>query len=104
MQKVKKTILAVGIGAILCSGLLLVLEARSSHAETDNKYEELQLFTDVLAIVRHSYVEEVPIKTLIQGAISGMLAALDPHSSYMTPETFKEMKIDTSGEFGGVGI
>lgn len=103
-MKMKRTMLAVGFCAILGSGLLLLVAARTSQAETENKYEELQLFTDVLAIVRHSYVDEVPMKTLIQGAINGMLAALDPHSSYMTPETFKEMQIDTSGEFGGVGI
>lgn len=74
------------------------------HAGDDTRYDELQLFADVLAIVRRSYVEEVPMKELLYGAISGMLATLDPHSSFMPPDVYREMKIDTSGEFGGLGI
>lgn len=73
-----------------------------AHAESG--YEELQLFTDVLSIVRRSYVEEVPVKDLIYGAIDGMLASLDPHSGFMPPDVYKELKIDTRGEFGGLGI
>lgn len=67
-------------------------------------YQELQLFTDVLSIVRRSYVEEVPLKDLVYGAIDGMLASLDPHSGFMPPDIYKEMKVDTRGEFGGLGI
>lgn len=67
-------------------------------------YQELQLFTDVLTIVKRSYVEEVTVKDLVYGAIEGMLASLDPHSGFMSPEIYKEMKVDTSGEFGGLGI
>ena len=67
-------------------------------------YESIELFTDVMAIVKKSYVEEVDTKKLIYGAINGMLASLDPHSSFMPPETYKEMKIDTKGAFGGLGI
>ncbi len=73
-------------------------------ARADDLYRELQLFTDVLSIVRRSYVEEVPAKELIYGAIDGMLASLDPHSGFMPPDVYKEMKIDTRGEFGGLGI
>jgi carboxyl-terminal processing protease len=69
-----------------------------------NDYESIELFTDVLAIVKKSYVEEVDTKKLIYGAINGMLASLDPHSSFMPPETYKEMKIETKGTFGGLGI
>ncbi len=68
------------------------------------EYQELDLFTDVLSLVRKSYVEEVPLKDLIYGAINGMLASLDPHSSFLPPEMYQEMKIDTRGEFGGLGI
>ena len=67
-------------------------------------YESIELFTDVMAIVKKSYVEEVDTKKLIYGAINGMLASLDPHSSFMPPESYKEMKIDTKGSFGGLGI
>ena len=67
-------------------------------------YEYIGLLTDVMMIVKKSYVEEVDSKKLITGAINGMLSSLDPHSSYMSPETYKEMKIDTKGAFGGLGI
>ena len=74
------------------------------QAQAETAYAELQLFTDVLSIVRRSYVEEVPVKDLVYGAIDGMLASLDPHSGFMPPDVYKEMKIDTRGEFGGLGI
>ncbi|MBF0564153.1 MAG: S41 family peptidase [Nitrospirae bacterium] len=67
-------------------------------------YQDLKLFTEVINIVKNNYVEEVKTKDLIYGAIKGMISALDPHSGFMTPELFKEMKVDTKGEFGGVGI
>jgi carboxyl-terminal processing protease len=75
-----------------------------ADADVTSQYQDLQLFTDVLSIVRKDYVEEVPMKKLIYGAINGMLASLDPHSSFMPPEIYKEMKVDTRGEFGGLGI
>ena len=78
------------------------MEVPEASAATD--YQELQLFTDVLTIVKRSYVEEVTIKDLVYGAIEGMLASLDPHSGFMSPEIYKEMKVDTRGEFGGLGI
>jgi len=77
---------------------------RNATERTETAYRELQLFTDVLTIVRKNYVEEVPLKDLIEGGINGMLGALDPHSSYLPPEMFREMEIDTKGEFGGLGI
>lgn len=67
-------------------------------------YEQLQLLADVMTIVRHSYVEEVSLQTLVDGAVAGMLDGLDPHSSFMPPDIYKEMQIDTRGEFGGIGI
>lgn len=78
--------------------------ARAEARPETSEYEELKLFTSVLSIVRRSYVEEVDVKSLIQGAIEGMLNKLDPHSSYMSPDVYKEMQIDTQGEFGGLGI
>ncbi|WP_432821056.1 S41 family peptidase [Trichloromonas sp.] len=78
--------------------------ARPIAAEAKSQYEDIRLFTDVLSIVRKSYVEEVDMKDLIYGAINGMLASLDPHSSFMPPDVYREMKIDTRGEFGGLGI
>jgi carboxyl-terminal processing protease len=77
---------------------------RPLSAEAKSQYEDIRLFTDVLSIVRKSYVEDVDMKDLIYGAINGMLASLDPHSSFMPPDVYKEMKVDTRGEFGGLGI
>jgi len=67
-------------------------------------YDALKRFSEVLEIVERSYVEETDSKELIYGAINGMLQGLDPHSSFMTPELYKEMQVDTKGEFGGLGI
>jgi len=83
---------------------LVSATAYRSATAAGTDYESIELFTDVLAIVKKSYVEEVDTKKLVYGAINGMLASLDPHSSFMPPDTFKELKLDTKGEFGGLGI
>lgn len=67
-------------------------------------YQELQIFAEVLTQVKKHYVEETKTQDLIQGAIRGMLTTLDPHSSYMTQDMYKEMQVETKGEFGGLGI
>ena len=87
--------------------LVVVIGIGAQHrcaAQGGNDYESIELFTDVLSIVRKNYVEEVDTKKLIYGAINGMLTSLDPHSSFMPPDMYKEMKIDTKGSFGGLGI
>ncbi|NJO17897.1 MAG: S41 family peptidase [Thioploca sp.] len=66
--------------------------------------EELRTFTEVFHRIKTDYVEEVEDKTLLENAIKGMLAGLDPHSSYLTPEDYQELTIGTRGEFGGLGI
>lgn len=68
------------------------------------RYEDLNLFTSVLNLVRKNYVEPVDETELIEGAVRGMLSTLDPHSSYLAPDVYKEMQIDTKGEFAGLGI
>jgi carboxyl-terminal processing protease len=70
----------------------------------DAVYEELEAFTNILAIVQKNYVEDIPTEQLVQGAITGMLTSLDPHSAYLTPELYKELQVDTKGSFGGLGI
>jgi carboxyl-terminal processing protease len=70
----------------------------------DETYRQLELFARVLSYVENNYVEPVEKQQLVYGAIKGMLDTLDPHTVFMPPDTFKEMKIDTSGEFGGLGI
>lgn len=67
-------------------------------------YKELGLFRRVMSIVQKNYVKDVADKELIQGAINGMLQSLDPHSSYLTEDQFKELQVETKGEFGGLGI
>ena len=69
-----------------------------------NLYQELELFSDAVTIIRSDYVEEPESKKLIYGAMKGMLSSLDPYSQFMDPETYNEMKVETEGEFGGIGI
>ncbi len=71
---------------------------------SDQTYRQLELFARVLSYVENNYVEAVDQQQLMYGAIKGMLETLDPHTVFMPPDVFKEMKIDTSGEFGGLGI
>ncbi|MEI6208819.1 MAG: S41 family peptidase [Desulfuromonadales bacterium] len=96
-------------GCLIVSAILVMFIGISSQQYCSaegkvNDYESIELFTDVMAIVKKSYVEDVDTKKLIYGAINGMLSSLDPHSSFMPPDTYKEMKIDTRGAFGGLGI
>ncbi|MDA0737890.1 MAG: S41 family peptidase [Nitrospirae bacterium] len=85
------------LGVVIGKGL-----EKTGHAS--ETYEELKTFAEVLTQVKKHYVEETPTKDLIHGAVRGMLATLDPHSSYMTPDMYKEMQVETRGEFGGLGI
>jgi carboxyl-terminal processing protease len=73
-------------------------------AASNQDYEELETFTNVLAIIKKNYVEEVTTKQLVNGAIDGMLASLDPHSAYLTPELYRDLQVETKGAFGGLGI
>ena len=97
--------IALLIAAI--SALVVVIGFGVQHrcaAESGNDYESIELFTDVLKIVQKNYVEEVDTKKLVYGAINGMLSSLDPHSSFLPPDMYKELKIETKGSFGGLGI
>jgi carboxyl-terminal processing protease len=67
-------------------------------------YENLELLTNVLALVQKNYVDPVTTKQLIDGAVTGMLNSLDPHSAYLSPEMYRELQVDTRGSFGGLGI
>ena len=73
-------------------------------ANTPDTYKELGLFGDVFELVRADYVDNVTDDTLIEGAINGMLTSLDPHSNYLNAKNFNDMKVQTRGEFGGLGI
>lgn len=67
-------------------------------------YEELRVFAEALSLVQKNYVEETKTRDLVYGAIKGMLSELDPHTNFMEPVAYKEMQVDTKGEFGGLGI
>jgi len=70
----------------------------------DDLYRQVELFSDALAIVSTDYVEEAQPRDLIYGALKGMLSALDPYSQFMDPDTYNELRVDTEGKFGGLGI
>ncbi|MBI4597503.1 MAG: S41 family peptidase [Candidatus Omnitrophica bacterium] len=82
-----------------------VFSAKDSTAsDNEELYKELDLFEHALSIVRSDYVEEPKAQQLIYGALKGMLATLDPYSQFLDPDSYNELKIDTEGEFGGLGI
>ena len=81
-----------------------VLTNSETKKEDDDIYANLRLFSNALNIIQENYVEEVSSKKLIYGAISGMLRDLDPHSSFLKPDDYKELQIETKGSFGGIGI
>ncbi|WP_050523935.1 S41 family peptidase [Pseudorhodobacter wandonensis] len=82
------------------AGPLLAQEPK----KTSTVYEQLDLFGDIFERIRSEYVEDVDTNKLIEAAINGMLTSLDPHSSYMPPKDFDDMRVQTRGEFGGLGI
>jgi carboxyl-terminal processing protease len=96
--------------AFVIGTLLVVLtlslggSVASKSADGSATYEQLKLFTEVLSIVQNQYVDEVPPKDLIYSAIKGTLRGLDAHSSFLDPDSYKEMQVETSGSFGGLGI
>ncbi|MBI3990343.1 MAG: PDZ domain-containing protein, partial [candidate division NC10 bacterium] len=94
------------IGLMTLLLLLLIIPGGVYHGVTavDDTYERLKVFTEVLSLVQSNYVDNVDPKELVYGGIRGMLESLDPHSSFMPPEVFKEMQVETQGSFGGLGI
>jgi len=70
----------------------------------DELYRQVQLFSNTLTIIQTDYVDETSPKDLIYGALKGMLSSLDPHSQFMDPDTYNELKVDTEGKFGGLGV
>src|SRR3974390_2146925 len=105
----KTSLIFLGALAGVVATLLLtqphtLLMGSAARAAASDTYRELNLFGDVFERVRADYVEKPDDSKLIESAINGMLAGLDPHSSYMDPKSFKDMQVQTRGEFGGLGI
>jgi carboxyl-terminal processing protease len=84
--------------------VIVAATAASVGSSASTRYEELSLFTNVLTLVRRNYVEPIDERKLVRGAVRGMLAELDPHSSFMDADAYTEMQVDTKGEFHGLGI
>src|SRR6056297_2345014 len=103
----KKFVMATAVGTL--AGALLTTQVAGPllAQEADRKasiYEQLDLFGDIFERIRSQYVEEVDSKELVEAAIDGMLTSLDPHSSYLSAEDAANMRVQTRGEFGGLGI
>jgi carboxyl-terminal processing protease len=97
-------IIGVTLGISLAIGQGVFAEKNANKMKGALPLDELRSFTEVFARIKKDYVEEVSDKTLLENAIRGMLSGLDPHSSYLDPEHFKELQVGTTGEFGGLGI
>ena len=103
----KKVFLAAGAGCLLGAITATQLAGpvlAASDASKQDVYQQLDLFGDIFDRIRAEYVEEVETKDLIEAAINGMLTSLDPHSSYLSPDDAADMRTQTRGEFGGLGI
>lgn len=96
--------LAITLAIILAAASLLALSQNTATAEDDAEYRRMRLFTEVLEQIERKYVEKKTKSELITEAVKGMVSSLDPHSSYLTPEEYKDLQIDTKGSFSGVGI
>ncbi len=85
-------------------GLSSWVISETSKKDDSDLYRQVEIFSDALTIVQEDYVDPVSPKELIYGALKGMLSSLDPHSQFMDPDTYNELKVDTEGKFGGLGI
>lgn len=101
VQKFSLLLVGTGIGVLLTAGASALANKESLSPLPIN---ELRAFTEVYGRIKQDYVEPVEDKKLINEAINGMLTGLDPHSAYLDPEAFKDLKVSTSGEFGGLGL
>ena len=95
-----------GVAGLALAGTLafLMVPGSGPKAASSDTYRQLNLFGDVFERIRSDYVDQVNDQQLIEAAINGMLASLDPHSSYMNQKAYKDMQVQTRGEFGGLGI
>src|SRR4026208_1059727 len=103
---IRKVSLLLAGGLMGASAMSLVYGVPSSTANAagSETYKQLAIFGDIFERVRNQYVTPPDDKSLVENAINGMLASLDPHSSYLNPEAAKDMRVQTKGEFGGLGI
>jgi carboxyl-terminal processing protease len=103
-SRLARLALVAALAAAFFAGLGVDHAASAARRATPQPYRPLDVFSDVLAHVENSYVEEVDEKDLVYGAIDGMMARLDPHSVFMRPDVYKAMRDETTGEFDGLGL
>ena len=89
---------------VLCLGLVASVAAEQADESRDLPLDELRTFAEIFGRIKSDYVEVVDDQELLEGAIRGMLAGLDPHSSYLDAEEYRDLQVGTTGEFGGLGI
>ena len=104
MNKMVRRMVVISGAVLIIAGGILAWNVLAGQASAATNYQQLQKFSQVMELVRRSYVEKVGDEKLIDGALSGMLSNLDPHSTYLNKEMYKQMQVDTKGEFGGLGI
>lgn len=104
MKKLAMAAVGGTLAGILATTQVVGPLLAQESAKSSNVYEQLDLFGDIFERIRAQYVEEVDSKELIEAAIDGMLTSLDPHSSYLSPDDAAQMRVQTRGEFGGLGI
>lgn len=106
MNKKTKVFLSLFFVSVFLLGILIGAHGKRTASDANDKeiYEYLKTFSDVIDLVKRNYVEEVKDKDIVYSAIKGILESLDPHSSFLPPDMYKEMQTDTKGEFGGIGI
>jgi carboxyl-terminal processing protease len=107
MLRCKVSLVMVSMLCLLLTGMPPACGATGTAGTTsvsEQLYEQLELFTAALAIIESDYVEAPEAQDLIYGALKGMLGALDPYSQFLDPDTYKEIKVETEGQFGGLGI
>ena len=100
----KKPAAILALAAVVSWGACLFVSLPGARAASDEEYRRMRVFTEVLAEIQQKYVEKKSTDELITYAIKGMVSRLDPHSSYLTPDEFKDLQIETKGSFSGVGI
>src|SRR3990167_5996469 len=100
----KKTSSILIVAVVVLSFYFSAFSEDGERKKRNELYKQLELFSDTLSLINGEYVDEPKTKDLIYGAMRGMLSSLDPYSEFLDPERYKELKTDTEGKFGGLGI
>ena len=105
-SNVRKQQFFIGLVAVLAVAAIVGISVATKVLATqfDETYKKLKIFDEVLYLIQTNYVKEVDVEEVIYGGIHGMLKTLDPHSSFMPPDVYQEMQVETRGNFGGLGI